>query len=345
MKGDYFLFESGTPPASDVWLRRERQRMFRPAADQPTQLTNGPINFDGSVCSRDGKKIFALGRLARGEVTRVDLKSHQVSSYLAGVSADGVAFSRDGQWVAYTLWPERTLWRSRTDGSQRLQLTFAGLDAITPRWSPDGRTIAFVGYAPSERARRKIYLVSAAGGKPEELIPGDSDRANPTWSPDGKSLAFAGAPWLESFRPESTAIHVYDLASRQASTLPGSEGLWAPKWSPEGSTIVAETTDSRGLAVFDVRARKWRSLARFKSLIGYPCWSHDGKFLYLNLSAEQTVVRLRMSDSRLEYVLSLKDIHIPETLGQWFGLAPDDSLLVLRDTSVQEIYALDVSFP
>ncbi len=247
--------------------------------------------------------------------------------------------------MAYTLWPERTLWRSRTDGSQRLQLTFAGLDAITPRWSPDGRTIAFVGYTPNKRARRKIYLVSAAGDKPEELIPGDSDQANPTWSPDGESLAFAGAPWLESFRPEATAIHVYDFASRQASTLPGSEGLWAPKWSPDGGTIVAETIDSRGLAAFDVRARKWRSLARFKSLIGYPCWSHDGKFLYLNLSRAQTVVRLRMSDSRLEYVLSLKDIHIPETLGQWFGLAPDDSPLVLRDTSVQEIYALDVSFP
>ena len=345
MKGDYFLFQSGTLPTGDLWVRRERPRIFPPAANQPIQLTNGPIGFVAPVSSRDGRKVFALGQLAHGELARVDWRSHQVSAYLTGVSADGVAFSEDGQWVAYTLWPERTLWRSRIDGSERLQLTFAGRGALTPRWSPDGRTIAFVGYTPSERLRYKIYLISAAGGKPEGFIPGDSDQASPTWSPDGKSLAFAGAPWLKGFSPESTAVHVYDFTRRQATTLPGSEGLWAPKWSPDGRAIVAETIDSRGLKLFDVRARRWKSLARFESQIGYPCWSHDGKFLYLNTFPEQTVYRIQISSGREESVLSLKDIHIVDALGPWFGLAPDDSPLVLRDTSVVEIYALDVSFP
>ena len=59
----------------------------------------------------------------RGELVRYDSASHQFTPYLSGMSAMGVNFSRDGKWVTYVAYPEGTLWRSKVDGSERLQLT------------------------------------------------------------------------------------------------------------------------------------------------------------------------------------------------------------------------------
>ena len=63
--------------------------------------------------------------------------------FLGGISAEFLDFSKDGQWVAYVSYPEGTLWRSKADGSERLQLTFGPDSAIMPRWSPDGKAIIF----------------------------------------------------------------------------------------------------------------------------------------------------------------------------------------------------------
>jgi Tol biopolymer transport system component len=196
------------------------------------------------------------------------------------------------------------------------------------------------------KGRPKIYLEPVSGGAPEELIPDDSDQANPTWSPDGKRLAFAGAPWLRGFRPDSTAIRIIDMSDHQVSTLNGSQGLWSPKWSPDGRFIVAETLDSAELMLFDTGTNQWRSLKRVNQSIGYPCWSHDGTYLYFNTYPPAAAVyRVRVSDGRMETVVSLKDVRVTGAVGQWFGLTPGDIPLVLRKTRVQEIYALDVRFP
>jgi Tol biopolymer transport system component len=59
--------------------------------------------------------------------------------YLPGISAEDLAFSADGQWVVYASYPDGLLWRSRVDGSERLQLTFPPLQAELPRWSHDAK--------------------------------------------------------------------------------------------------------------------------------------------------------------------------------------------------------------
>ena len=47
----------------------------------------------------------------------------------------------------------------------------------------------------------------------------------------------------------------------------------------------------------------------------------------------------------MELALRVGDFHVPDTTGKWFGLAPDDSVLLLRDVSVSEVYALDLDVP
>jgi hypothetical protein len=58
------------------------------------------------------------------------------------------------------------------------------------------------------------------------------------------------------------------------------------------------------------------------------------------------LVRVRIKDRVLEHVLSLKDFpQLSDGFASWIGLTPDDAPLLMRDRSVQEIYALDLNFP
>jgi hypothetical protein len=107
--------------------------MFRKASSEPTELTAGPVSYSRAVPSPDGKRIFAIGSQPRGELARFNQKTQQFEPYLSGISADNVDFSRLGQWVAYVTHPEGSLWRSKADGSERLQLTFPPMQVLLPR--------------------------------------------------------------------------------------------------------------------------------------------------------------------------------------------------------------------
>jgi hypothetical protein len=88
-----------------------------------TSSTNGPLWYMDSVSSPEGNRIFANGELLQGELVRYDSRSHQFLAYLSSISAGEADFSSDGEWIVYISYPELTLWRARTDGSQKMQLT------------------------------------------------------------------------------------------------------------------------------------------------------------------------------------------------------------------------------
>src|SRR4029453_9698941 len=121
----------------------------------------------------------------RGELVRYDPRSGQFVPYLSGISAHGVEFSRDGQWVAYSTYPEGALWRSRADGSARLLVSRPGPHASEPHWSPDGKRLLFTGMRASGRGPSiSSYLISADGGQAEPVpTPDDQDWAASSWSP------------------------------------------------------------------------------------------------------------------------------------------------------------------
>jgi hypothetical protein len=80
-------------------------------------------------------------------------------------------------------------------------------------------------------------------------------------------------------------------------------------------------------------------------------WSHDGKYLYFRYYPAPDkpfrIVRLRISDRKIEEVAELGKVGRLNagTSGEWFGLAPDESPLVARDISTEEIYALEMQWP
>ncbi len=227
--GKYFVFQAVRDGTANLWALRERVGLLFPAPHEPVQLTTGPMNVGSPVPSRDGKKLFVQGWQPRGELVRYDAKSRQFAPYLSGISAMGLDFSPDGQWVAYNDGTDGTMWRSKTDGTQKLQLVMPPMLAYLPRWSPDGKQIAFFGHPPGEPWQ--IYVVPAAGGAPELLYRSATNLADPNWSPDGKSLVFGE----NSLNNQGSAVYVLDLKTRSVSKLPGSDGLYLSALVPRRS--------------------------------------------------------------------------------------------------------------
>ena len=342
--GRYFLFDSEHINSRDIWAVREGSSLFRKPSSVPTQVTVGPLLFSNPIPSFDGKHLFVIGQQRRFDLIRFDGRSNQFTGYLPGVSAGEADFSRDGRSMVYVLHPEGTLWRSSVDGTSRVQLTFSPLRVHMPRWSPDGKQIVFMGSRPGEPWR--IYLLAAGGGMPQQLRDGERNQGDPTWMPDGQSIVFGGMPWLDYVPSSGPNIHILDLKTGQSTPIAGSEGLFSPRCSPNGRYIAALSSDSTKLMMYDVSKKTWSTLAT--SLFGYQNWSHDGNSLYAEDYSDHIddIVRIRISGGKVEHLFSLKDV--PRGFDPWefwVGLTPDDSVMLMRDRSTQEIYSLDMQFP
>jgi serine/threonine protein kinase/Tol biopolymer transport system component len=329
--GKYFVFQSN----HQVWALPRWSGRFLPSGPKPIQLTSSPLYLSWPLPSKDGRKLFVIGELRRGELTRYDSKSGQVLPFLGGISAEYIASSKDGKWVAYVSYPEGTLWRSKPDGSDRLQLTYPPLSPHLPRWSPDGKTIVF-----AETNSARIYEVSSEGGSPRQLMPDvQGPQWDPTFSPAGDKLVFGGAVG----DPAST-IRVFNMASHQVSTLPGSQGLYSPRWSPDERYILGMNIDSGKLVLFDFHLQKWSELG--EGVFAYPTWSKDGKYTYaMDLRGKGAVLRIRISDHKVEQVVDLKNFISVGGFGTTLALTSDDSPLLLRNVGTQDVYALDWGAP
>jgi hypothetical protein len=185
-------------------------------------------------------------------------------------------------------------------------------------------------------SKGSAHMMPAEGGAPEQLTTGENATGfDPTW------LALAGFPGLGS----ELLIHILDLATRRLSVLQRSDGLFSPRWSRDGRHIAALSGDSTRLLVFNLQSQTWMEVA--KANFGYPSWSSDSKYINFDtLGADPAFFRVRVRDRKIERIFGLKDI--PRSVGScgpWTGLAPDDSPLIQRDASFDEIYALDWEAP
>ncbi len=335
--GNYFVFWSG----GQIWAIREATALFRKVNREPVQLTAGTTQYGSPVPGKGGKELYVVGGQPRGELERYDAKARTFLPYLDGISAQDVAFSKDGRWIAYVTFPDGVLWRSKVDGSDKLQLSSQPLYAGNPSWSPDGKEIAFWSFQPGKGS--SAYLVSADAGTPVELAPNaPGNQSDPVWSPDGNSVAF-GVGWG---RPSQAAILVLNRKTGQISKIPGSEGMYSPRWSPDGRHLVTMPTSQESLMLFDFETQSWSVLAKV-SRAGYPCWSRDSQYVYflLGRSEKPGVMRVNVTSRKLEQVASLMGFQQTGYWGFWLGLSPDGSPLLLKDVGAFEIVALDWHAP
>ncbi len=331
LDGRYFVFQSHREGLFNLWALEEKSDWWRRANRDPVQLTFGPMNYYQLIPSRNGKSIFAIGAQPSGELVRYDAARKDFVPFLGGRSFDRLAFTRDGQWMAYVDYPEGTLWRARSDGTEPLQLTFPPLQVGSPRWSADGKRIAFHAKLPGQLY--KAYVISAGGGNPEPFPAEPLSEASPDWMPAGDSLIYSRA-----YRAEDPALFQYDLRSGRSERIPRTDGLYGPIWSPDGRhlSVVDPATDL--LMLLDLKTGKRTKLV---APLRWPAWSADSQYVYFKRDESNWIFRVRVPDGSEE-----KALEIPFRPASWtFTLAPDGSPIVLREHGRYDVYSLSLSVP
>jgi Tol biopolymer transport system component/DNA-binding winged helix-turn-helix (wHTH) protein len=333
--GKFYLFQANVTGSSDLWSLSGKR------TTNPRRITNGPISFVAPMTSRLGHQIYFLGLETQSSLLQFDSKRKAfvpAPEFMA--AANRVEYSRDKQWVIWTD-QQGHLWRARADGSERIQVTPGSLEVFLARWSPDGKQIALM--AREAGKAWHLYALPPDGGTPLQLLNETRNEADPSWSKDGREIVFGRVTDIMGKEDGPRALELLDLKTGKLSQLPGSDGLFSPRWSPDGRYIAAISLDQRKLMLLDLHTQIWRTLA--VTSVADPVWTPDSRAIYFHADqAEmQPIYRATIPDGRLEQVANLSSFVGGETADYFFcGLTQDDNPVVRSRTGTGDVYSLNL---
>ena len=271
------VFISSFGPGPQIWAMDER-----PVCSSTSRLASlinsrrvRSVGMD-PIFSKDGKKIYASGSTVAASWSASTRSPISFEPFLSGISAEFVSFSKDGKSVVYVSYPESILWKANRDGSDRVQLSVPPMQPKLISLSPDGTQILFTD--SSSTGIPEAYIVSSQGGSPRRLLPHEAGpQTDAGWSPDGREIVFSTSK--EVGKDRNSTIRILDVASQRVTTLPGSVGMFSPRWSPDGKSIATDAFDVSSIHVFNIKTQQWSTL--HKGLLGWFLWSKDSQSMFL----------------------------------------------------------------
>ena len=161
--------------------------------------------------------------------------------------------------------------------------------------------------------------------------------------PDGRTIVYGRSSEYMAEDSTAKAIQLVDLATRTVSAVPGSEGLFSPRWSADGHHLVAMPLDQRKLMLFDMESKRWTELAR--GTFNNPVWSKDGRYIYYQSYDEGTpICRIQVANGVVEEVADFRGLQPGATVGYW-GIGPEDAPIASFHFLTADIYSVDWSRP
>lgn len=332
--GRSFVFQSSKGGNNNLWMLRGL------STSSPVRLTDGPLDFESPIADRYGSRIYFMGADSRSELESLSPTGQlvPVKGFLS--NAVRVDYSRDGRWV---IWTETNgqLWRARSDGTEKLQVTPDTLSPFLARWSPDGSRIAVM--AREAGKAWQIYLTGPNGGEFKPLSNQTRNAADPSWSPDGRSIVFGGTNDAMGKDNAARTLDIVDVASGAMREIPGSNGLFSPRWSPDGRYIAALTLDQRQVRLYTVATQNWTTLAVPSG--ADPVWSPDSRFLFVHASLDpaQPIDRVSIPDGHVDEIVRLADSREHDAVDYVFGgLTQDNRPLIRARIFTGNVYSLDL---
>ena len=205
------------------------------------------------------------------------------------------------------------IWTANEDGSNVTRLTVHKARDVYPRFSPDGRWIAF---SSDRNGNLDVFIIPATGGGARQLTFHSADDSVLGWTPDSRSVLFSSQRG-EDFMPKLYTVSIDGGAAHNAGP---DMGLWG-SFSPDGTKLAINRRAQvywrkyyRGayqsdVTVMDVAARKFTDLTDFAGLDSWPMWGTDG-FIYFVSDREgnglTNIWRVADAGGKAERVTSFK---------------------------------------
>jgi dipeptidyl aminopeptidase/acylaminoacyl peptidase len=262
--------------------------------------------------------------------------------------------SPDGKWVAYVRVTmdklennyKRNIWLNTTDGGTPYQLTRSGKDT-QPRWSPDGKTLAFTS-ARNDKPQVYLLPVDAPGGEPRSLTSMPNGANSPEWSPNGEQIAFL-APMNsadrakedagEEIEPPQDKLDGKHRKERKAEDDKKRQDpylMWRVPYRVGTSFVTDRFAQIYVISIdenLEDDAAKPRRLTDVDAHHDPAQWSPDGQYLYTHRQKDVTqdadwmynwVYRIRIEDGHAEPISD--DSHgsyspLPSPDGKWIAYA------------------------
>lgn len=196
---------------------------------QLTELPGAEINPD---ISPDGRQVlYASSSSGNSDIYLLRVGGGRALNITAGSTADDAqgAFSPDGERIAFR--SERDgggIFVMGVTGESVTRITAAGFD---PRWSPDGKQLAYATEAIRDPYSRSViaelWTADVSSGVATRLWSGDA--VQPAWSPSGARIAF----WANTGGQRD----IFTIAAAGGAPIAVTDDAatdWAPEWSPDG---------------------------------------------------------------------------------------------------------------